>query len=60
MSRLPNSDQLILDLRKLQDYCLSATHPRGKHKARVFREALGLTGESAEWLRATLLDAAML
>src|SRR2546421_10975492 len=58
MSRLPNSDQLILDLRKLQDYCLSPTHPRGRHKARVFREALGLTGDDAVWFRDTLLAAA--
>jgi len=58
MSRLPNSDQLVLELRKLQDYCLSATHPRGRHKARVFREALGLTRDDAGWLRDSLLDAA--
>ena len=58
MMRLPNSDQLIFELRKLQDYCLSPTHPRGRHKARVFREALGVGHDDAEWLRERLLDAA--
>jgi hypothetical protein len=58
MARLPNSDQLILELRKLEDYCLSPSHPRGRHKARVFRNALGLTRDDAEWLRNTLIDAA--
>ncbi len=57
MSALPNSDQHILDLHKLKDYCLSASHPRGRHKARVFREALGLAADDAEWLRDRLLEA---
>ena len=58
MARLPNSDRLILDLRKLEDYCLNPTHPRGRHKARVFRDALGLTRTDARWLCDALLDAA--
>src|SRR5947207_10501262 len=57
MSALANSDQHILDLRKLKDYCLSASHPRGRHKARVFREALGLTADDAKWLRDRLIEA---
>ena len=57
MSALPNSDQHILDLHKLKDYCLSASHPRGRHKARVFREALGLAADDTEWLRDRLLEA---
>ncbi|MGP0066701.1 MAG: DUF6883 domain-containing protein [Isosphaeraceae bacterium] len=36
----PNSDQAEVDLRKLSEYCLSSTHPVGKHKAAVFRAAL--------------------
>ena len=27
----------VVDPRKLRDYCLNPNHPRGKHKARVFR-----------------------
>jgi len=57
MPRLPQGE-LILELRKLEDYCLSPSHPRGRHKARVFREALGLSQEDAVWLRDTLLMAA--
>jgi hypothetical protein len=33
----------IIEPVKLRDYCLSSEHPRGKHKARVFQSALGLT-----------------
>ena len=55
MARLPNSDQAILDIRKIEDYCLSPAHPRGRHKARVFREALGLSQSDARWLRDKLL-----
>jgi hypothetical protein len=33
-------------------------HPRGKHKARVFQAALGLTLADADWLRERLLQAA--
>src|SRR5574337_973840 len=56
--KLPNGDSAVVDLVKLRDYCLSTVHPRGKHKARVFQAALGLTGENAEELRKALLDAA--
>jgi hypothetical protein len=58
MARLPNGNKLILELGKLKDYCLSATHPRGRHKARVFRDALGLTADDAAWLRDRLREAA--
>ncbi|WP_442894575.1 DUF6883 domain-containing protein [Bradyrhizobium sp. AZCC 1588] len=55
---MPNSDEAILDIRKIEDYCLSPSHPRGRHKARVFREALGLQRADAPWLRDALLAAA--
>jgi hypothetical protein len=42
MIRLPNGGQAKLDIRKIDDYCLSSTHPRRRHKALVFREALGI------------------
>lgn len=58
-ARLPNGDKAILDMRKLEDYCLSPSHPRGRHKARVFRHALGLQQGDATWLRAELLKAAV-
>ena len=56
--RLPHSAEAILDIRKIEDYCLSPSHPRGRHKARVFREALDLQRNDAAWLRYVLLEAA--
>jgi len=38
--------------------CLNPAHPRGRHKARVFASALGLTAAEAEFLRERLLAAA--
>lgn len=57
-TRLPNGDEAILDVRKIEDYCLSPSHPRGRHKARVFRQALNLQHTDAAWLRDVLLVAA--
>ena len=54
--RLPHGDQAILDIRKIEDYCLSAAHPRGRHKFRVFREALNVGPSDAAWLRDVLLE----
>ena len=56
--RLPGGENAIVDIAKLRDYCLDAEHPRGKHKARVFRSALGLGRGDAELLRQELLNAA--
>jgi hypothetical protein len=56
MAHVPNADRAILDLRKIEDYCLSPAHPRGRHKARVFREALGIGQGDGQWLRQVLLD----
>ena len=55
---LPNATQAVIDIRKLEDYCLNPSHPRGRHKARVFREALDLNRSDAAWLRQALLEAA--
>ena len=56
--RLPRGESAVVDIAKLRDYCLDAEHPRGKHKARVFRSALGLGRGDAELLRQELLNAA--
>lgn len=56
MAPVPNAESAILDIRKIADYCLSPAHPRGRHNARVFRDALGLNRDDAGWLRAALLD----
>ena len=56
--RLPNPENAAVDVRKLRDYCLNPEHPRGRHKARVFSDALGLGVDDAEDLREALLSAA--
>lgn len=56
--RLPRGSSAIVDIDKLKGYCLNPEHPRGKHKARVFASALGLTAAHAEVLRSALLEAA--
>lgn len=58
-THLPHGDRAVFDIRKLGEYCLSPTPPRGRHKARVFRQALDLRQDDAEWLRNALLKAAV-
>jgi len=55
---LPNAERAIVDRVKLRDYALSAGHQRGRHKARVFLAALGLTAADTEELRTALLESA--
>jgi hypothetical protein len=57
MPRLPNCEQAIIDIGKIEDHCLSSQHPRGRHKARLFGKLLGITRLDAKWLRDRLLDA---
>jgi hypothetical protein len=56
--KLPNGNRAVVDVKKLQEYCLSPTHPQGKHKARLFSASLGLISTDSEYLRAELLKAA--
>jgi hypothetical protein len=56
--KLPGGEEAIVEMAKFRDYCLSSTHPRGRHKARVFRSALGLTAEDSFVLQAALRQAA--
>ena len=53
---LPNAEHAIVDMEKLRDYCLNTSHPRGRHKARVFATALGITAIDAEELRQAILS----
>jgi len=55
---LPRAEEAVVDPRKLRDYCLNPNHPGGKHKARVFRSALGLTRGDGPELREAILQAA--
>ena len=56
--RLPNGENAIVDIRKLTEYCLNVDDPRGRHKARVFASALGITASNADELRGMLLHTA--
>lgn len=57
--KLPNAEQALVDVRKLREYCLNVEHPRGQHKARVFKSALGWTADQAEAVRRRLLEAVL-
>ena len=46
-----NGEKAFVDIRKLELYCLNLDHPRGKHKARVFKSILGITMNDAAALR---------
>lgn len=59
MLALPNAECAVVDIAKLRDYSLNPSHDVGQHKARVFRAALGLTIDDAEWLRARILEAVL-
>ena len=55
---LPNAEKAVVEIAKLLDYSLNTEHEVGKHKARVFKAALGIMIEDAEWLREQTLHAA--
>jgi hypothetical protein len=56
--KLPNGDRAFVDIAKLRDYSLDPAHKEGRHKARVFAAALGLTRNDTDWLRDQLLAVA--
>ena len=55
--KLPNAEHAVVEISTLRDYSLNSQHESGKHKARVFKSALGLTADDAEWLREEILSA---
>ncbi len=56
---LPNAELAHVPEDKLVGYALNPQSPRGKHKARVFRSALGLEVADADWLRDQVLAAVL-
>lgn len=58
MAALPNGAAARVDIAKISGYLLNPGHPVGRHKARVFRAALGLTAEHAALLQSALRTAA--
>ena len=57
--KLPQGEQAIVPLEKLLGYCLNPNHDSGKHKARVFASALGITADNAEMLKTLICQAAV-
>jgi hypothetical protein len=55
--KLPNGDRADLDL-KLEEYVLNPEHRDGRHKARVFESALGITLADPSPLRQAIRVAA--
>jgi hemerythrin-like domain-containing protein len=58
MARIPKGDRAVVDMLKLTGYVLNSEHRTGRHKARVFAAALGLTANDADVLAAALRRAA--
>jgi hypothetical protein len=54
----PPFARVVVDIAKLRHYCLSDQHPRGRHKAHVFDQRLGLQAKDARHLQQALRDAA--
>lgn len=55
--KLPNGHRCDLGT-KLEDYSLNPLHREGRHKARVFEAALGITLANADVLRTAIREAA--
>lgn len=54
MPKLPNGDRAVVPLEKFTEYALNPQHPSGRHKARVFQAARGLTLADAAFLQETV------
>lgn len=52
--KLPHGERADLG-NKLEDYTLNSTHRDGRHKARVFASALGVSLDNSEALKSALL-----
>ena len=56
---LPNAVNAFIDDNKLYGYCLNEAHETGKHKARVFKSALGITVDDYLILKKAILEAVL-
>ncbi len=56
MSLLPDHERAFVAIEKLKDYCLNSFHPVGKDKAIVFKSALGLTDQDADFLNRAIFE----
>jgi len=53
---LPNYERAVIPHEKLERYALDPTHDYGKHKARVFKSALGFEQSNWQELSRSILD----
>lgn len=51
----PEKGLPVVDVRKLTEYALNDEHPEGKHKARLFRDLLGITRNDWRFLAEQLV-----
>lgn len=57
--KLPNGNKAEISRQKLVGYCLNPNHASGKHKAKVFASALGITVDNVEVLHKLIETAAI-
>ena len=53
---LPRASEARIPEDKLKGYVLNPDHPTGRHKARMFRSALGIEQDDWEYLRDQILE----
>jgi hypothetical protein len=53
---LPRAADAEIEAAKLRDYVLDPDHSKGRHKARVFRSALGIAQDDWEFLCGQILE----
>lgn len=51
---LPHFQRAVIPIEKLRDYALEMNHPKGKHKATLFKSELGIELHHAEAFRELL------
>ncbi len=56
MNLLPNYQLAEIPDEKIYGYCLNSLHERGKHKARIFRQVLGISAKDGEILKSEIIS----
>ena len=56
---LPHADKAFIDIRKWTGYVLDPENARGRHKARVFKSAIGIDASKAYELSQAILAAVL-
>lgn len=56
MVLLPQHENAIIAIEKLEEYCLNPNHPTGKNKALVFKSVYGIRQSDAYFLKQCILE----